>query len=191
MTKNRIYFCKLDPYLSTIKMIELIPFPRVQQLSPEIKQIYTASFPSAERREWDELEHLLQQPLFNLFQVFDNQKLTGIISIWDLMDFRFIEHFAIIAKAQGKGVGSKVIKQIIRTHPTRVILEVEEPLTDLAIRRKGFYTRLGFSVCERNYWQPAYSAEKSKVKMRLMSFPNKIQTEEFDLIKRHIYREVY
>ena len=191
MTKNRIYFCKLVPSLNTIKMIQLIPFPKVQKLPLEIKQIYTDSFPSEERRKWYELEQILQQPLFNLLQVVDNQELTGIISIWNLPDFCFIEHFAIKASSQGKETGSQVIKQVIGTQPTRVILEVDEPITDVAKRRMGFYTRLGFSVCESNYWQPAYSSEKSKVKMRLMSFPDKIQTEEFDQIKKHIYRAVY
>lgn len=163
----------------------------MQKLNPEIKQIYTDSFPSEERRDWDELEQILQQPLFSLLQVLVNQELTGIIAIWDLTDFRFIEHFAIKASAQGKGVGSQIIKEVIEEQPIRVVLEVEEPITDSAKRRMGFYFRLGFSVCDCTYWQPAYSAIKNKVKMRLMSYPDKIQPGEFNQIKEHIYREVY
>lgn len=162
-----------------------------QKLNQDIKQIYIDSFPSDERREWLELEQILQQPKFNLTQVFDDQELIGFISTWNLPDFIFIEHFAIKKSVRGKGLGSQVIKLILNEKSPRIILEVEEPTTGSKMKRITFYERLGFSVCESNYWQPPYCADKSKVKMLLMSFPDKIHPREFTEIKTHIYREVY
>jgi ribosomal protein S18 acetylase RimI-like enzyme len=108
-----------------------------------------------------------------------------------LPGFTFIEHFAIKESIRGKGIGSKAIRLITETKSPRVILEVEEPTDKLARRRIAFYKRLGFSVCKNTYWQPPYSPEKKKVKMLLMSFPDKIQSGEFMEIKKHIYLKVY
>ena len=160
-------------------------------MNKEIKQLYIDSFPSNERREWKEMLLLIDHPSFNLHQVFDNQKSIGLISFWNLLNFIFIEHFAIEETFQGKGVGSQVIRQIMEGISTKVVLEVEEPIDEPTRRRITFYERLGFSVCESIYYQPPYSLGKSKVKMLLMSAPDKITPLEFIEIKAQLHGEVY
>jgi len=172
-------------------MIKLIKVSNLRELNVDLKAIYIESFHSDERREWQELTELLHKPHFNLNQVFEDQKLIGLITSWNLLNFTFIEHFAIQKSDQGNGVGSQVIKQMIDTKSTKVVLEVEEPTDDLTRRRIIFYERLGFSICECIYYQPPYSNDKSKVKMLLMSFPDKIMPWEFDEIKTQLYREIY
>ena len=172
-------------------MIKVIPASNLREMNQELKQMYIDSFPSNERREWKELQNLMDHPNFNIHQVFDDQKSIGLITIWNLLSFTFIEHFAIKESFQGKGVGSQVIKQIIEGKPTKVILEVEEPTDEPSRRRITFYERLGFSVCESIYFQPPYSMGKDKVKMLLMSYPDKITALEFIEIKTLIYMEVY
>jgi len=172
-------------------MINLILGSKLQELNDEIKQIYIDSFPDYERREWHELKQLLNNPIFNLTPVFDNQKLIGLISIWDLHDLIFIEHFAIEKSFQCKGVGSQVLKQIIHGKSGRIVLEIEPSTNELTHRRITFYERLGFSTCEISYWQPPYSPDKKKVKMQLMSFPDKILPLEFIEIKAQLYKDVY
>ena len=137
------------------------------------------------------MQKLIDLPDFNIHQIFDDQKIIGLITIWNLLNFTFIEHFAIEKSFQGKGVGSQVIRQIIEGKSSKVILEVEEPTDKPTRRRITFYERLGFSVCESIYYQPPYSMGKSKVKMVLMSFPDKITSLEFIEIKTQLYREVY
>jgi len=172
-------------------MIKLIQVSNLQVLSDDLKHIYIDSFPFDERREWQEFKDLLHHPNFILNQVFDDQKLIGIISTWKLADFVFIEHFAIEESQRGKGVGTKVVKQIINEAPIKVVLEVDVPTNEAAHRRITFYERLGFSTCESIYWQPPYSPDKKKVKMLLMSFPDKILHSEFIEIKKQLYRVVY
>lgn len=172
-------------------MINLIPVTNSDDLSDDLKQIYIGSFPPDERRDWKEIKELLLHSSFILNQVFDNQELVGLISVWNLLGFVFIEHFAILESKRGKEIGSQALKQVIAENIKTIIVEVEEPISDDARRRIAFYERAGFSVCEGIYYQPPYSPDKNKVKMLLMSFPEKILPPEFDEIKTRIYREVY
>ncbi len=172
-------------------MIKLIPVSDSHDLSEDLKAIYVGSFPSDERRDWQEIKELLQHSNFILNEVLDNQELVGLITVWNLPDFVFIEHFAIRESKRGKGIGTLVLNQVIAENPTTLIVEVEEPNTGEARQRVAFYEKAGFSVCEEIYYQPPYSPDKNKVKMLLMSFPERISPVEFDEIKMHIYREVY
>lgn len=161
------------------------------ELNDELKQIYEDSFPSDERREWLEISELIQQPNFNIYRIFINDELIGLISVWNLSQVIFIEHFAIHKKWHGKSLGTQVINLVITETDKTVIVEVEEPINDTAQRRIVFYERLGFVVCNGIYYQPPYSAEKNKVKMLLMSYPNLLTTIEFTKAKSLIYRIVY
>lgn len=172
-------------------MIKLIPVTNSLDLTEDLKQIYLDSFPPDERRDWQKMKDLLKDSNFFLNKVLENQELVGLISVWNFQGFVFIEHFAILESKRGKGIGSQALKQVIAENLNTIIVEVEEPISDDARRRIAFYESAGFSVCEGIYHQPPYSPDKNKVKMLLMSFPEKILPLEFDEIKTRIYREVY
>jgi hypothetical protein len=97
----------------------------------------------------------------------------------------------IRANERGKGLGTQVIRQILARIPAPVILEVEEPFTDVARKRISFYEQLNFSVSEGDYYQPPYSIGKNKVKMLLMSYAEKLKTNDFTEIKSRIHQSVY
>lgn len=172
-------------------MIQFIPVTNPLELNDDLGQIYIDSFPLDERREWQELKELLTQRNFNFNKILDGGKLIGLITTWNLPDFVFIEHLAIHESFQAKGIGAKVLKQIIEVTQARIILEVEEPDSETAKRRIAFYERSGFSVCDNIYWQPPYSPGKNKVKMLLMSFPEPLNSKDFSKIKAQIYQHVY
>jgi len=172
-------------------MIQLYPVNDPNILNSDFKQIYEAAFPDVERREWNQLLELLDNKQFHLNEIYDHQKFLGFISIWNLTEFNFVEHFAIRDAEQGKGYGSQTIEQVLAINPAPVILEVEEPITEVAQKRISFYERLNFKVNDFNYFQPPYSIEKSSVKMLLMSHPTKINPEAFEKIKDRIHNGVY
>ena len=172
-------------------MINFILGSNLQELNDPVKQIYIDSFPADERREWPELNQVLHNSIFSLTPIMKQQKIIGLISTWNLHDLLFIEHFAIEKTFQGKGLGSQVLTRIIHAKSVRVVVEVEPPTNELSQRRITFYERLGFSTCEITYWQPPYSPDKIKVKMLLMSFPDKVQPLEFMKIKTQLYTNVY
>jgi len=172
-------------------MIQLIPVTQSSNLNSEFRAIYEQAFPPDERREWDQLCNLFENPDFSMNEVYQNKTFIGFISVWNLSFFHFIEHFAIRKTEQGKSYGTQVIDQLISTGSKRIILEVEEPFTDSAVKRISFYERLNFSIVSDEYHQPPYSAGQNKVKMLLMSYPEKINSIDFSKIKALIYEHVY
>jgi len=134
---------------------------------------------------------LLANPDFNLFGIYDQRKTIGLLSVWNLHEFSFIEHLAIQDTERGKGFGTQAVQQVLTRFLAPVVLEVEQPISVAAQKRIAFYKRHGFSVCEGGYYQPPYSTCKNKVKMLLMSFPEKIMEVSFNQVKARIYDSVY
>lgn len=174
-----------------LNMIQLIPITHSTVLNIDFKQIYEEAFPMDERREWNQLSELLANPQFSFNGIYDEQKLIGLISVWNLNKFSFIEHFAIRGSERGKGFGSQVLQLIRSRISNPVILEVEEPFNDTSRKRIAFYECQNFLVSDCEYYQPPYSIGKSKVKMLLMSFPERIKPKDFINIKSQIYQSVY
>ncbi|HET6559325.1 MAG TPA: GNAT family N-acetyltransferase [Prolixibacteraceae bacterium] len=172
-------------------MIHLMPVSDSNDLDTDLKQIYLDSFPDNERREWNEMQQLLLHPLFNVCRIIQNGTLIGFISFWKWPHLLFIEHFALNELARGKGIGTRILKQIIDENPSTIIVEVEEPLTEQANRRIAFYQRLEFVLCQQEYYQPPYTHGNDKVKMSIMSYPQLLTYEEFTIVKKQIYKEVY
>lgn len=172
-------------------MVQIIPVNQVMACEPTLKSIYHDSFPPDERREWHELLELIYHSDFNFYCITNNTDPVGLITLWEWAEFTFIEHFAIDKTFRAQGIGSEVINQLKKEKSTKIILETEEPTTDLATRRIAFYTSLGFQTCEEEYYQPPYSKDKKAVKMLLMNYPDKIAKTEFTTIRSKLYKEVY
>ena len=113
-----------------------------------------------------QLLDLLGNTQFKLYEIYLQKKFVGFISVWDLTDFSFIEHFAIHPEEQENGYGTQALYQVLLTHRQPVILEVEEPFAETARKRISFYERLNFSVNIESYFQPPYAIGKSSVKMQ-------------------------
>jgi GNAT superfamily N-acetyltransferase len=172
-------------------MIQLLRLTNPEKLNSVFKRTYESLFPPNERRELDQLFDLLGNTQFKLYEIYLQEKFVGFISVWDLTEFNFIEHFAICAPEQGKGYGTRVLSQLLSMDSKPFILEVEEPLTETAQKRISFYERLNFSLNSGSYFQPPYSIEKSSIKMQLMSYPITIEPEDFERIKAKIHDQVY
>lgn len=172
-------------------MIQLIPVSDTIELDNDLKKIYLDSFPDNERREWKEMQQLLVHPLFKVFRITENNTLIGLITFWKWPDLLFIEHFALSLEARGKGTGSLILKKIIDTNPSTIIVEVEEPFTEQASRRIAFYQRLGFILCPQEYHQPPYSPGNQMIKMLIMSYPEQLNDMKFTILKKQIYKDVY
>ncbi|MFA5330215.1 MAG: GNAT family N-acetyltransferase [Prolixibacteraceae bacterium] len=172
-------------------MIQLHPIKRLQDLNPDFRQIYEDSFPEDERREWDQFADLFQKTEFAIFEIYDPTQFLGFIAVWNLHKFSFIEHFAIRSNLRNKGFGSNAMKKFLTENFHPVILETEDLQTEEAQKRISFYERLNFCAFNENYYQPAYSKEKKKVKMILMRYPKIKNPTDFETFKSEIHRTVY
>lgn len=156
----------------------------------EIWEIYNYSFPESERRDIQSQKRILDNPIYRLQPLCSQNSILGFLAYWDLDAFIFIEHLAIKRGLRGRGYGSRAIKKMVSHYP-RIILEVEKPETDVARKRISFYERLGFYLNRYPYLQPPYPPKKRQVPLFLMSFPRKINEQEFRKAKEILYAKVY
>lgn len=154
-------------------------------------QIMDSSFPEDERRSEEEQKKLLDKPEYTIYGITDQNILIGFLSVWDLSEFIYIEHFAISRNYRNGGRGRDFLNSLLSTVSKKIVLEVEPPETELTKRRIGFYQRNGFFYNDYNYMQLAYSPEKAPVPLKLMTFPEAISAREFEKIRDCIYKEIF
>lgn len=95
----------------------------------EAFSLLRTSFPSDEMRDYDEQKNLLTDPDYNLFGLREqcDNRLIGLISVWLLDDFGYIEHLATAPKYRCKGLGKTLLNSTINALGVPVCLEVEKP----------------------------------------------------------------
>jgi ribosomal protein S18 acetylase RimI-like enzyme len=169
-------------------MIDMIP---VTIADEAIKELYEEAFPKEEQRPWDWQQRLIAAGKIRVMRIVKEEAhFAGFVFYWHLPTFNFIEHFAIHADARGGGAGSRVM-QLIEQQLKTIVLEVEPPETEQAIRRIKFYERLGYQTFPDTYEQPSYYPEFSPLTLCLMykGFPP--GTASFQHIKEQLYKYVY
>lgn len=152
------------------------------------------SFPKNEIRTYEDFKSKLKHNTFAVITLSTQiPKVEGIITYWQLQMFLFIEHFAIAPQLREKGIGSALLSTFIKKNNRPVVLEVEPPTTAISIKRIKFYERLGFTLTNFAYQQPAYHDNAEAVDLLLMSnHPELINNKEgFRQVKAEILQTVY
>lgn len=150
------------------------------------------AFPKEEIRTYEGQLALLENPYYWLKRKVDEEgNLIAFMAVWEFEDFCFVEHLAVSRQARGNGIGGQMMREYMRQSVKPVVLEVELPETDIAKRRIGFYQRLGFQLNGFAYQQPPMRKGHGWYPLLIMSFPSSLTEEEFEPIKKKIYREVY
>jgi len=146
------------------------------------------SFIPDEIREKDEAFKVLSKKEYIIYIFKENGEDVGFITIWELDNFAFAEHFVIFENYRNSGYGSRAIKLLQEKYPA-IILEVEHPEDELKARRIVFYKRLGFLQNDYPYIQPSYRKGGEGVPLILMSYPNALDNCEKAV--KDIYSSVY
>ncbi|MFT2011243.1 GNAT family N-acetyltransferase [Pontibacter sp. 13R65] len=163
---------------------------------PAIQTLYEAAFPVEERRRFEQLINLLQEPLMHLQAVVQQNVLAGFLIYWELDNNLFLEHLAVKPQLRGQGVGQHILQWLLQlAYDKQVLLEVEKPTTNLAQKRIQFYQRAGFTLhAHFNYQQPPYERNGQPVPLLLMS-KQAINTTELSqmaaLIREKVYEAFY
>lgn len=153
--------------------------------------IMEESFPSDERRAYEEQKALLDNEYYRVYGLKYHNGIVAFITLWQFDDFAYIEHFAVAPEYRNGGIGSVVIKEILSEINCTVCLEVELPNTEQAKRRIEFYKRNGFYINDYPYTQPPYSADKKPIDLIIMTSERQITEDEFNTIKRTLFKNVY
>lgn len=118
---------------------------------------------------------------------------TAFINYYVLQDIDalFVEHFASAVELRGKGIGSAVMNSLIeQSGNSMIVLEVEPPENEISRRRIQLYRRLGFTLNEGSYFQPAFYGNPEPLPLMLMStIP--LNDTAFSEVAASIHRNVY
>ncbi len=157
-----------------------------------VETLMLTAFPLDERRD----ESLQRQIVddndrMQCLVIKDGDVSVGFITLWTLTDVIYVEHFAIAEEFRRRGYGKQALAELIRmTNVGNLILEVEIPSTEEAVRRISFYEKCGFELSARPYVQPSYSPSKQSVPMSLMTY-GKVGKQEVENAVKEIYKIVY
>ncbi len=135
-----------------------------------VESLYLSAFPADERRDPTDFARLLrQESIFRGLIVRDASGFVGFITYWDFPAYRYVEHFAISSACRGRGYGGRVIEYLKQSTDLPLLLEVEPPTTEQAVRRIRFYASHGFSLYDFYYVQPSYHPGGQGPELRLMA----------------------
>lgn len=158
----------------------------------EVYELMVTSFPSSERRSYEDQKALLDKTNYEIKTNHDdNGNLLSFMAIWQLETSHFIEHLAVSPLSRGTGIGASVMKEMIEASEKPVLLEVELPENEIAKKRIKFYERLGFHLNEHNYVQPPIQEGESPLPLMIMSYPDPIKADDFLKFKKDVFHHLY
>lgn len=167
----------------------LTPMPK--QDFDQFYAILTDSFPPDELRSREEHEALLDRPDYVVFAHYDQGKMIAFLTVWEMGEWAFVEHFAVSPSHRNHGLGATLLRQLQVMCNKPLCLEAELPETELAQRRLAFYERNGFFINRFPYMQPALESHKQPVPLYLLTTENPLDAQEFETVKNRIYNIVY
>ena len=157
-----------------------------------IFSIMEKSFPEGEIRTFEKQSTLLSDNRYNIITKSDeNNEIIGFIAYWEFKNFIYVEHFALLPENRGRGEGTALLKELVKSASKIIVLEIEFPIDSESKRRLAFYERQGFIGNNYAYIQPSMRSNTLPVPMKLMSYAKRLERTEFEEIKQTLYREVY
>ncbi len=159
----------------------------------KVYSLMQESFPPDERRTYEEQKALLNDQHYCIYtlQTPKAESIKAFIAIWRFNDFAFAEHFAVNPIYRNSGTGSAILREITKSLPCLLCLEVELPENELSKRRIDFYKRNGFFLNPYPYIQPPISNGRSPVPLMIMTYGCEVTEQKFKELKAVLYKYVY
>lgn len=161
------------------------------KLFNEFYSLLKKSFLKEEYRSFEKQKSLLEKDFYKILFCKEGNKVIGIMALWELGEFLFVEHFAVNPDFRNGGIGSKMIKFVLDKYKNNVILEVELPYNDINKRRIAFYERAGFVYNGFEYYQSPLNDGDKPLPLRIMSCPSAVCEKELEAIKSKLLKIVY
>lgn len=147
--------------------------------------LYEISFPEHEKRLPEKQRAVMTNPRYHFDVILEDNVFAGILLYWEGASYTYIEHFAIEKSLRGKALGSGSLEAFCENHGL-VVLEIDPPVTEIAIRREGFYGRLGFKRNGYAHAHPAYRKKFPPHELVVMSCPRTLAEEEYRLFRSEL-----
>ena len=146
-----------------------------------------------EYRDYQKQKELFQNPEYQILieKNPEFREIKAFFAAWEFETFIYVEHFAVNPVLRNGGVGSRMLKALTEDAEKMIILEVEPPTEEIAVRRVRFYERNGFFFNDYPYIQPSMGEGRKETPLFLMSTERKIDEEEYRMIRNTLYTKVY
>lgn len=152
-------------------------------------ELYRSSFPLHEQREAASQANILRDPDYCFYLIYDNAVFAGLLLCWETAHFIYLEHFCIIPELRGRRYGQRAL-DLLQQRKKSIILEIDPPIDDISMRRKGFYQRNGFAANPYSHIHPPYHRENAGHALEVMTSPLPITPEEYHRFNRYLQRHV-
>ncbi len=146
-------------------------------------ELYSISFPAHEQRETCSQKQILAQDAYHFDIICDGGEFIGEILYWEIAGFFYIEHFCILPAMRNKHYGQKILNAY---QSTPLILEIDPPVDEISIRRKGFYERCGFVENPYRHIHPPYHAGNQGHELVIMSSPKMLEADEYSCFNQYL-----
>ncbi|MBE6645197.1 MAG: GNAT family N-acetyltransferase [Ruminococcaceae bacterium] len=146
------------------------------------------NFIPEEIRDYESAREVMKEDGYSLYHVLCDDIRVGFITVWELSEFAFVEHFVIYADFRNKGLGERTLA-LLKDKYDKILLEAEPPENEIKSRRISFYKRCAFHENIYEYFQPPYRKGDCGTRLVLLSYPNVLS--DFESAKKQIYKDVY
>ena len=148
-------------------------------------ELYKMSFPAHEQREERSQKSIMSDPGYHFELVYDGDTWAAVMLYWETDSFVYLEHFCVFPELRGKEYGRRALELLAQKGKT-VILEIDPPVDEISIRRKGFYERAGYTANEFRHVHPPYHKGNAGHELVVMSYPRALSREEYDGFSRYL-----
>lgn len=155
----------------------------------EAMALYGISFPPHEQREAASQKAILRDEAYHFDLIFDGERFVGEILYWETENFLYIEHFCINTELRGQRYGQQALELLSERGKT-VILEIDPPVDDISIRRKGFYERAGYKANPFAHVHPPYHRGNEGHALVVMSQPEPLTEAAYQDFARYLRERV-
>lgn len=160
---------------------------RITQTNDELYKkaiaLYSISFPLHEQREALSQERIMNQNGYHFDVICDSGQFVGEILYWDIGGFLYIEHFCVDPELRNRRYGQRILAEYSEIP---LILEIDPPVDELSVRRKGFYERCGFVENPYKHVHPEYHAGNKGHELVVMSTQRVLTQAEYDRFKNYL-----
>ena len=141
-------------------------------------ELYANSFPMHEQREAKSQAAILGDSEYHFALAYDDDTFVGEALYWEWDGYIYVEHLCILSEMRNKAYGGKVL-ELLAAENKKVILEIDPPVDDISIRRRGFYERSGFIENPYAHVHPPYHRGYKGHELVVMSSPSAISPDMF------------
>ena len=156
---------------------------------PWALRLYEASFPFYERREAESQARIFADSEYHFEFLEENGAFVGLMLAWQTDDFIYVEHFCICPELRNRRYGARALERLCARGKT-VILEIDPPVDEISIRRRGFYERCGLVQNPFSHVHPPYHADCAGHSLVLMSYPRALTLAECETFQKYLQNRV-